>query len=49
MVSGPVRLLIDLGSMANRDNFKPIPNPPKNHPMIATAQAEAALPFAMEW
>jgi hypothetical protein len=35
--------------MANRDNFKPVLNPPKDHTMIATAQAEAALPFAVEW
>jgi hypothetical protein len=35
--------------MANRDNFKPVLNPPKDNAMITTAQPEAALPFAMEW
>lgn len=47
--SGPVRLLVDLGSMANRDDLQPVLNPPKDDAMIATAEAEAALPFALEW
>jgi len=37
--------LLNLGSIAHRDNFKPVLNPPKNHPMIATTQAKTDLPF----
>ena len=35
--------------MADRDNFEAVLNPPKDDTMIATAQTEAALPFAVEW
>jgi len=29
--------------MANRDNFKPVLNPPKDHAMIAAAQSNRAV------
>lgn len=35
--------------MTNRNNFKAVLNPPKDHAMIAAAQAETALPFTVEW
>lgn len=35
--------------MANRDDLKPILHRTKDYAMIAPAQTETALPFAVKW